>query len=356
MSVDADDDVAATDGAGEEDARSPLPLDLLPWQEAARDKLGAAVAAGRLPHGLLLQGPAGVGKERFAAALAAALFCTKRGARLEACGECAECALSKAGTHPDLHWVRFLVDARTGKEKKSVGVEQIREATEKLGMTSMRRGHRVAIITPAEGMTHAAQNALLKTLEEPGPQTLLVLVSARPSALLPTLRSRCQRIEIARPDHGLAQQWLGQMLGTPVPPRLLAVAGGSPLKALALAPHFTDLESQMGGLLEAFLDGRVDVTRAAAEMQGDGLPARLDWLEAWLGGVIQQATGVPAENPLTFRTGSLLQRLPAELNITEAFQVLDRLREARRLLDGPASAPLVVEGLLLALRAAGPVR
>jgi DNA polymerase-3 subunit delta' len=355
MSMDGDDDLPSAGSAGD-DAGAPLPMDLLPWHVSACDKLTAAMAAGRLPHGLLLQGPAGVGKERFAAALAAAVFCSGRGARLEACGDCAECALSKAGTHPDVHWVRFLIDPKTGKPKKSIGVDQVRDTTEKLSMTSMRRGYRVAILAPADGMTTAAQNALLKTLEEPGPQTLLVLVTARPSVLLPTLRSRCQRIEIARPDRALALEWLGQTLGGAVPPRLLPVAGGSPLKALALAPFFGDLEAQMTGLLEALLDQRVDVTRAAADMQGEGLAARLDWLEAWLGGVIQAATGVPVENPLTFRTGSLLQRVSGELNITAAFQALDRLREARRLLEGSSSAPLVVESLLLDLRAAAQTR
>ena len=112
----------------------------------------------------------------------------------------------------------------------------------------------------------------------------------------------------------------------------------------------------MAGLLEALLDRRIEVTRAAADMQGAGLPTRLDWLEAWLVAAVQAATGVANENPLTFRTGSLLQRAAAELNITKAFQVLDRLREARRLLEGPASAPLVVETLLLELRAAASAR
>jgi DNA polymerase III subunit delta' len=349
MSQDADDDVAGA-AAGGDDGFPPLPIDLLPWHAAACDKLTAALAAGRLPHGLLLQGPAGVGKERFASALAAALFCTGRRERLEACAACPDCLLSAAGTHPDVHWLR------TPEDKKSIGVDQVRDACERLAMTSMRGGYRVAIVTPADKMTHAAQNALLKTLEEPGSSTLLVLVTARPSVLAATLRSRCQRIEVARPDHGLAQRWLSATLGTDAPSRLLAVAGGSPLKALALAPHFADLEDQMAGLLEAFLDRRVDVTRAAADMQGAGLPSRLDWLEAWLEAAIHGAAGVPSENPLTVRTGSLLQRAAAELNITAAFQVLDRLREARRLLEGSASAPLVVETVLLELRAAGPAR
>ena len=348
MSQDADDD-EGSDGAGGDDF-APLPIDLLPWHASACDKLTAAFASHRLSHGLLLQGPAGVGKERFASALAAALFCTGRGERLEACGECAECQLSRAGTHPDIHWLRIPED------KKSIGVDQVREVCEQLAMTSMRRGYRIAVIAPAEKMTASAQNALLKTLEEPSPRTVLVLVTARPSALLATLRSRCQRIEVARPENAMALRWLTATLGSAPPPRLLAVAGGSPLKALALAPHFAGLEEQMAGLLEAFLDRRIEVTRAAADMQGAGLPTRLDWLEAWLVAAVQAATGVANENPLTFRTGSLLQRAAAELNITAAFQVLDRLREARRLLEGSASAPLVVETLLLELRAAASAR
>ncbi len=274
MSQEVDDD--ASSGNAGDDEFSPLPIDLLPWHESACDKLTAAAASGRLSHGLLLQGPAGVGKERFASALAAALFCTGRSERLEACGTCADCQLSKAGTHPDLHWLRIPED------KKSIGVDQVRELCDQLSMTSMRRGYRVAVIAPAEKMTTSAQNALLKTLEEPSPRTVLVLVTARPSALLATLRSRCQRIEVARPGNALASRWLTETLGSAPPPRLLAVAGGSPLKALALAPHFAGLEEQMAGLLEAFLERRVEVTRAAADMQGAGLSTRLDWLEAWL--------------------------------------------------------------------------
>ena len=201
-------------------------------------------------------------------------------------------------------------------------------------------------------LTDGAFNALLKTLEEPGPRTMLILVTSRPSALLPTLRSRCQRIEIARPEPRVALQWLETTLGRPAPSRLLELAGGAPLKAASLAPHFDDLELQMTGLVEALLTDRIEVTRASADMQGGGLPSRLDWLEAWLGEVVRNATAPDDEKPLTLRGGPLLQRAAAELNITAAFQVLDRLREARRLLEGSAAAPLVIETVLLDLRAA----
>ena len=171
-------------------------IEMLPWHSAARERLETAVEGGRLPHALLLQGPAGVGKERFAAALAAALLCTGRGARLEACHVCAECALTGAGSHPDLHWLR------RPEDRKTISVDQVRELAERLSMTSMRRGRRLAIVSPAHAMTINAQNALLKTLEEPASGTLLLLVSSRPSAILPTLRSRCQRVELAASRRG----------------------------------------------------------------------------------------------------------------------------------------------------------
>jgi DNA polymerase-3 subunit delta' len=328
------------------------PIDLLPWHDAAAGKLAAALGHGRLAHGLIVHGPAGVGKERFASAMAAALLCTARGARFEACGRCAECQLSSAGTHPDVHWVRLLRD-KEGKPKKTIGVDQVRDVCARLAMTSLRSGYRLALVVPAEKMTAAAQNAFLKTLEEPAASTVLVLVTARPSQLLATLRSRCQRVEIASPPSESALRWIAAQLGQgEVSPRLLELAGGAPLKALALAPYFADLERQMTAILDDYLSGRIEVSRAAAEMQGEGLPARLDWLDDWLGSALREALAAGDESRLTVRGGPRLQRRAGEVNITAAFQAMDRLREARRLLEGQAAPLLVVENLLLALRAA----
>jgi DNA polymerase-3 subunit delta' len=317
-----------------------LPLEWLPWHEGARMRLEMALQGGRLPHGLLLHGPDGVGKEHFAAVLAAGMFCAGRGAGLTPCGQCPECALSRAASHSDLHWLR------RPEDKKSIGVDAVRETCEQLGMTSMRGGYRVAIVTPAHLMTPSAQNALLKTLEEPAPRTLLVLVTSRPSRLLATLRSRCQRIEIARPPEAMAAGWLARELGAAPPANLLDLAGGAPLKALALAPHCSELEAEMASMLEDLLGARAEVTRVAAAMMGDGLPARLDWLEAWLAGAVRVRT-LPRATRLTVQGGALLQRSAATVNISAAFRMLDRLRESRRLLEGSAAPQLVVESLLV---------
>ena len=322
-----------------------VPLDWLPWHTGALARLETAITGGRLPHGLLLHGPDGVGKERFAAILAAGLFCAQRGPGLTPCGTCPECLLSKAGSHPDLHLLR------RPEDKKSIGVDAVREACEQLGMTSMRGGYRVAIVTPAHLMTTNAQNALLKTLEEPAPRTLLVLVTSRPSGLLATLRSRCQRVEVPRPPAAQASAWLTEQLGATPSPRLLELAGGAPLKAALLAPHFEDLEAQMSGLLDELLGDRSEVTRIAATMMGEGLPARVDWLEAWFGQTVR-ARAVPDATRLTVPGGPLLQRTAAEVNISAAFRMVDRLREGRRLLEGSAAPQLVVEALLIELKAA----
>jgi len=321
------------------------PREWLPWQEAAAARLAAAHDSGRLPHGLLLHGPDGVGKEQFAAVLAAGLLCRNRTAGLAPCGECAECALTRAGSHPDLHWLR------RPEDRKSIGIDAVRETCEQLAMTSLRGGRRVAIIVPAQLMTAAAQNALLKTLEEPAPRTLLVLVTSRPSVLLPTLRSRCQRVEVPRPPAEQAVHWLAGQLGGAPPPRLLELAGGAPLRALRLAPHFDELEVQMCGVLEDLFGARTEVTRAAGAMIGEGLPLRLDWLECWLAQLVRGRT-LPDETGLTVPGGPLLQRATAEVNISAAFRIVDRLRECRRLLEGSAAPQLLVEALLIELVAA----
>ena len=322
-----------------------VPLDWLPWHESARTRIETALAGGRLPHGLLLHGPDGVGKELFATVLAAGLLCKGRRPGITPCGECPECALSRAGSHPDLHWLR------RPEDKKSIGVDAVREACDQLGMTSMRGGYRAAIVAPAHLMTHSAMNALLKTLEEPAPRTLLVLVTSRPSGLLATLRSRCQRVEIARPPVDQSGRWLAERLGAAVDPRLLELAGGAPLKALELAPHFAGLDAQMSEVLEALLDGRAEATRLAADMLGEGLQTRLDWLEAWLGLAVR-AQALPDATGLTVPGGPLLQRAAAAVNITVAFRMLDRVRQGRRLLEGSAAPQLVVEALLVELKAA----
>ena len=96
-------------------------LEYLPWHASARARLAAAIAGGRMPHALLLHGAEGLGKERFAATLAAGLLCIRPGPELMPCGSCADCSLSRAGSHPDLHWLR-IPDDRKSNQKREICV------------------------------------------------------------------------------------------------------------------------------------------------------------------------------------------------------------------------------------------
>jgi DNA polymerase-3 subunit delta' len=139
-----------------------------------------------LPHALLFTGPTGIGKSRAAFLLAAHAACTSEAAR--PCATCAPCRQVLAGTHPDLQIVAL------PRGKKEIGVDLARALKHFAHLQSVSARRKVAIIDDADRLSIAAQNALLKTLEEPPGHALLILISASPGGLLSTVRSRCQRV------------------------------------------------------------------------------------------------------------------------------------------------------------------
>ncbi len=319
---------------------------LLPWHAEATGQLRQAWAANRLPHAILVHGAEGLGKRSFAAWLACAVLCeSSPNAELNCCGQCASCALIKAGSHPDLYWVA----PEEGKQQLSV--DQVRETCEKLSKTSFRRGYKVAIIEPAHQMTPGAANSVLKTLEEPSAGSLLVLLTSRPSGLLPTVRSRCQKLTILRPSTAAAVEWLQQEAGKPISPALLEFSGGAPLRALEYADgRFEALDQHMQRSLSDLLTGEADVTQVAAEWEKDALIDRLVWLDLWLSSAARQAIAGSDER-VTFPGGHAhLPSLPRTLNISALYSMVDRTRALKAQLARTAlQRELAVESWLIAL-------
>ena len=183
-------------------------------QEAAIESIRRAYRAGRLPHGLVFAGPAGVGKATTAKALSGLFLCEDADEKaLRPCGRCESCRVFEAGTHPDYHVVtRELIrfHDKTGKSKAidlSINViqpELIEPANRK---AVMGRG-KAFIVEQAELMNAHAQNAMLKTLEEPAGRTVIVLLTDQPGLLLPTIHSRCQTVRFAP----LAEQTVREQL------------------------------------------------------------------------------------------------------------------------------------------------
>ncbi len=174
-----------------------------PWQQRAYDHAMSALEAGRLGHGLLICGPAGLGKRAVADRLAQFVL-----GGHEPALQARTAQLTAAGTHPDLHLVSYGLTKDGSKLRTEIVIDQMRELSRKLALTPQYGRAQVAIVDPADAINSAACNALLKTLEEPADGRYLWLISAEPARLPATIRSRCQRLEFKLPPREEALSWL----------------------------------------------------------------------------------------------------------------------------------------------------
>lgn len=221
-----------------------------PWLESAWQRLLATRT--RPAQALLLAGPRGVGKGALALAWAQALLCEAPLTDGAACGQCPACHWFDTGGHPDFRLVTL--QEKTGKEGETrmataIEVDQAREAVDYVQLSTYRAGFRVVLVNPADSLNLAAANALLKVLEEPPLNTVFVLVSDQPRRLLPTIRSRCTRLDIGLPPVDQSAQWLaGQGVDDAL--NLLALSGGTPLDAQrwAVSGELDERRSVLEGL------------------------------------------------------------------------------------------------------------
>jgi DNA polymerase-3 subunit delta' len=220
-------------------------LSSLRGQDRAVSLLRRYFETGNVPAGLLFHGEEGTGKEKAALAFLAGLLCRNR---IEdgACGECPDCRLLSSGTHPNLLSI--------SPENHFIQIAEVRRLKEELSLKAFSDRPRAALICPADRMTIQAANALLKTLEEPPPETHLLLVAHRLSRLPPTIVSRCQKIPFRTMPAETVEEILGalQAKGKRHSPAALraaaACAGGSPGRALLLLEEMEEGRKAWVGL------------------------------------------------------------------------------------------------------------
>jgi DNA polymerase-3 subunit delta' len=318
---------------------------ILPWCEPQWRRLMQQRAADRLPHALLLSGPAGVGKEGFAETLAGLLLCQRPGNDAP-CGLCHGCELQAAGHHPDL--VRVSPEA----EGKPIRVDQVRELIEHLHSTAQQGGYRVVIMRPAESLNTSSANALLKILEEPGRNTVLLLISHQPGQLMPTIRSRCQRIDFAIPPAQQGERWLQQQfkLERERAAQLLRLCHGAPLKAQAL--YAGDLLEQRKKLMAGLADllrGRMAASELAQQLLKADLLQCLDWLNSLLGDIVRIQLVEQQEPAVNGDMQRMLRAIAERAPTTRVFALADRIQEERvsLLLRQNPNRQLLLERLLL---------
>jgi DNA polymerase-3 subunit delta' len=216
--------------------------------EEIRNRLHEGAQRNRLAHALLFTGPAGIGKSRVALELAARLLCEHTVSA--PCGECSACAQVGAGTHPDYLRVGLV------SGKKEISIDAVRQLKRMMSMRAISGARKIGVIDDADRLSLAAQNALLKTLEEPPHGSVLILITASVPALLPTVRSRCQ----LQVFHPLTSAQVASVLsassgiGAEEAAALAASAQGSPGYALALRALSASDSAQTLSQLLADLD------------------------------------------------------------------------------------------------------
>ena len=341
-----------------------MPFSELQAQDRAVGALRAALRRGRLHHAYLLGGPEGVGKGTAARLLAQAANCEGPalpgdGLPDDACGACAPCRKIARGTHPDVFLLeeeRVMAKAGRWEPKggrtpsREIVVDQVRDLVDhRLSMRRFEGRRRVVVIDPADAMNVQAQNALLKTLEEPPEATTLVLVSSSPDALLPTIRSRCLRVTFAPLPEPIIRARLEAAGQPPEAARLAAaLSGGSLSRALGL-------DAEVLAERRAALEGAASLTAgdagrwvAFAREHGEDRETAAGMGELlliwWRDVLVAQAGGgalaLAELEPLTRRTA-------AGLTPSEALRRRGLVERLLASLRQNATAPLAIERMLI---------
>lgn len=322
----------------------------LPWQNTLWDGLIARFRAGSLPHALLFTGNEGYGKAELAEAMIHGLLCQSPADDGTACGQCQSCGLLAAGTHPDLKWLE------PEEPGKAIPVDRIRAVGEFFALKGQYSGRQIVFINPAEAMNRHAANSLLKTLEEPSEDALLILISSQPSLLLPTIRSRCQQVVFPRPEAQTAETWLKTQLAEVEKDAgeaaniqdLLTLSNGAPLAAQRLhASGGLAMRRELAGQWAGVADGKADPLACAKQWSELGLPRATRWLSSWVADLIRLKSGGAPDAITNSDLRPQLQKLAAGLDLKRLFAYLEQITETARWANGQLNAQLAMEDLMV---------
>ncbi len=311
---------------------------IYPWQTQQWEQLLRLRKEQRLPHALLFSGPAGLGKRALALEFAHLVFCQNSKESDASCGACHACHLLRAGSHPDFRVLQ------PEEEGHAIKIDQIRELSEFTQQTSHQGGLRLVLIQPATAMNIAAANALLKTLEEPAPDTLLILISDNRTPLPITIRSRCQHLRFLAPPRETALTWLAAQDPAVAWEPILAATQGAPLLAY---------QWQQGGVWSSYQNFMTDLA-ALTRQEADPFQLAVQWKDAnmlWVFDLFFQwllkwmrMQEVPEKSE-----GVLASALPGRISSGHLLEFVDYLQRLRLEALGPSNLnqQLMLESLFI---------
>ncbi len=235
---------------------------LRPWYQPYISQLTGLQSQKRLPHAILLGLPGETDETGFLWQLSMSLLCQNRNDG-QPCKQCRSCQLMLANTYPDFKLVSLQYDESKKKLNKNIKIDQIRELIHEVYLTRNYDNLKIAVIYPAGKMNLASANSLLKTLEEPADNALIILATHYPGKIPVTIRSRCQQWNLPLPSTDMALEWLKlEGLNNEAAAKHLDLAGGDPLLAIKLhSIDYIDLVASFKQQFAQYLKNQIDVVK-----------------------------------------------------------------------------------------------
>ncbi len=316
---------------------------ILPWQAPSWQSMQHLRK--NMPHALLFYGNAGIGKQIFAQQLAKALLCEKPQGDGFACNNCPSCTWFAEDNHPDFRCVRpEILEAEPADDaSKEIKIDQIRALADFMNISTHRSGLRVVLLYPAENLNLASSNALLKTLEEPPPKTVFLLVTHSLDKLLPTILSRCRKFALGMPGKTEALAWLKAQKVQDAE-NWLAEQGGAPLAALQMAQigKRDDLDLWLQCLALPSLEIAL---KTADKLQKAGVPQLLAWLQRWLYDVLScRLSGTIRYYP---RYQKEITNLAQKMDVAQLLALQKSCKDRSAIAEHPLAPKLFIEDMLL---------
>ncbi|MFK8066723.1 MAG: DNA polymerase III subunit delta' [Gammaproteobacteria bacterium] len=324
-----------------------IPSGIYPWQESEWKQLQTMLSNDRLPHALLLAGLKGTGLLEFSNLFATSILCENPNESGESCLQCAGCKLIRAETHPDLLFIS------PEEEWKAIKIDQIRSLVKFTQLQSHTGKRKIIILHPAEAMNISAANGLLKTLEEPPGDTLILLVSHHASALPITIRSRCQKIKISASSMHVREWLIGKCDNNLIETVLASGCGPLFLDEIEHSEAVVADRLSLLSDLENITNGQYDPVEAAEQWSKLELGDTLFWLIKIVQDVIKlKLTGdanIKGNNLINEDILKRIIKLVENIDIKGIFSFYDKLLEYQKLLSYNSSlkALTIMEDLTL---------
>ena len=322
-----------------------MTFDQILGHEHQKEVLRRGLASGRIAHAYLFSGPEGIGKRLMAMALARAIVCLEQ----RGCGHCKACRKIDHQNHPDLHILE--PDGSSNK------IEQVRGFQRELTLKPLEAQRKICLIEQAETMTVGAANALLKTLEEPRGDSLLILLSAQPNRLLATIRSRCQHLPFSRHPKSRIQVELEKQLGIDATEShiLAALSEGSFKKAFGKDRdlYFIRRQELLKTLTGLSSGSILPILDFAEQLAADKtvLVEILEIFQAFYRDVLMVLEGRGDEDLVNLDLRQKVQRVASQVNREDILGKLEALVNTRRHIERNVNRQLALEVLLLKLAA-----